>query len=1253
MSSIALLGAKGCGKSALFARFGEQLSRHGHMLLALKADMLPVHIACLRQIDEWLDTPEPLPILLERLAIDTPVTILIDQLDALSELMDVHTERLFALISFIDRVLASPGIKVVVSCREFDAQHDLRLRNLIHNERTTRVKLADLGWKSVDQFLRAKGFRPDNWSTAAKDVLRRPNALKIFVKHFQPHSGKPAFETYQSMLEQVLHESVDRRRFPRTIEALYTLAKELAEREELWIPRAFFEDKFQQEIEHLHATGWLQSTPDGLRMGFAHQTMFDFIRARSFVSQNISLFEEVRVRQNSLAIRPTLSSAASYLRTADRATYQREIGSLLQNREIRPHIKILLIELLGTVADPTPEEASWLRQPLTDEEIRPHIMQAIAKSKPWFALLRTDLIACADLGAHAAYQASWALGEALAFDRLFVLEGLRNSWLKNPDLDNATFNVFRSFEHWDENSASIVETVVGRTSFDPMWVCKIAQSMAATLPQSAIKIVRLQLDRDLQEAISRCAPRPEPLDSSSSVEEQVQNYLATDRAIQPVTALLRNHGDWYELARVAEIAPAELMEGLWTWIEAVSAELAETRQGRTQQYREISEWRFSQDFGSYLTKALWTAAEKFAQTAPDRFLTWVDQSSASQWMPVHQLITHGLIAIGSKRPDAIACYLLGDSRRLAVETRFGKADLSLALLASTASELSQSEADRLRAFIRAWQPFIAPSADREQRVQQWNEDARCRLLSAVDQTGKAPAPPKKNEEEESGFGLVNSPVPTQDLEKMSDQEILALLAQYPDSRTTDIGARQGGTVELGIAFGEFAKKYPQRALEILRQLQPGIQETPAGQGLDAIAKADAVDANRVIELARDLREKGFSSEEFRRRYGWAMVSIANRTNGLDDETIALLLGSLQDPPQQLKQDAETADDQHSPVFRHQEKERKRESILWDMQSGVLPNGNFPFLLAITLGLLRRKPSSYDQLLTILERHLTANEDPRVWEALLDYFKYLGSADRTRLLKLVSDLLQAYPQIFATVEGVRFVAWCHEWFPPDLFENVLTTSENSKWDAAQRAIGELLMLRVALVPNDNLARKRFECALARLGSDTEEIQLGIVRSAAETWIQPRSRDASHHVLLSAIPHTSEDFANAVMFAFSNQSGKRIPLDRYTSELLAKVAESPNLLRVSTTGYLIDRLRELLEDNFSPIEVAKIVLALLEAKGQEIRNGRLAVDTEDLINIALTLQRFPETRAHGTSIFERLLIVNAYKISETARELDRRF
>ncbi|MGH9550249.1 MAG: ATP-binding protein, partial [Terriglobales bacterium] len=253
---LALLGPPGSGKSALLGRLGAQLAREGHVLLALKADLLPAHVASIRELDAWLDAPESLPVILERLAVEGPVTVLIDQIDALSELMDAHTERLFALIALIDRVLLSPRVNVVISCREFDAQHDLRLRNLIENDRTRKLKLSDIDWKSVEQFLRNKGFQPEMWPDAVRRILCRPNALKLFVKHFQPDAGRPVFDSYQSMLEQVLQESVIRRFSARALTALYAMANELASREELWVPRAVFEELFQEEIHQLQAAGW-------------------------------------------------------------------------------------------------------------------------------------------------------------------------------------------------------------------------------------------------------------------------------------------------------------------------------------------------------------------------------------------------------------------------------------------------------------------------------------------------------------------------------------------------------------------------------------------------------------------------------------------------------------------------------------------------------------------------------------------------------------------------------------------------------------------------------------------------------------------------------------------------------------------------------------------------------------------------------------------------------------------------------------
>jgi hypothetical protein len=75
---LALLGPPGGGKSAMLARVGNKLRDKGHNLLAIKADLLPSNVGSLRELDEWLQVPESLPVLVERLAAESPITILID-----------------------------------------------------------------------------------------------------------------------------------------------------------------------------------------------------------------------------------------------------------------------------------------------------------------------------------------------------------------------------------------------------------------------------------------------------------------------------------------------------------------------------------------------------------------------------------------------------------------------------------------------------------------------------------------------------------------------------------------------------------------------------------------------------------------------------------------------------------------------------------------------------------------------------------------------------------------------------------------------------------------------------------------------------------------------------------------------------------------------------------------------------------------------------------------------------------------------
>jgi hypothetical protein len=89
-------------------------------------------------------------------------------------------------------------------------------------------------------------------------------------------------------------------------------------------------------------------------------------------------------------------------------------------------------------------------------------------------------------------------------------------------------------------------------------------------------------------------------------------------------------------------------------------------------------------------------------------------------------------------------------------------------------------------------------------------------------------------------------------------------------------------------------------------------------------------------------------------------------------------------------------------------------------------------------------------------------------------------------------------------------------------------------------------------------------------------------------------------------------------------------------------------------VVDRLQSLLPHKAGL--VAKIALALTDKWKSELADMRTGTATAapELVDIAITLHRLsPDTRDAGTSLFERLLYLNAYTARETLNQIDNRF
>ena len=195
-SSLAVLaGPPGSGKSALLARLGGILRGRGFAFLALKADLLPRDIRSVGELEESLGLGASLTTCLADLAKQRTVVLLIDQLDALGELMDQHSSRLSVLLSLINRFRDLANLHIIVSCREFELRHDTRLARLAGKE----VRLDAYPWPDVKQLLEAKGLATDAWPADAQTVLCTAQNLSMFMRHFA--EGNSVFETYHARFD--------------------------------------------------------------------------------------------------------------------------------------------------------------------------------------------------------------------------------------------------------------------------------------------------------------------------------------------------------------------------------------------------------------------------------------------------------------------------------------------------------------------------------------------------------------------------------------------------------------------------------------------------------------------------------------------------------------------------------------------------------------------------------------------------------------------------------------------------------------------------------------------------------------------------------------------------------------------------------------------------------------------------------------------------------------------------------------------
>ena len=96
----------------------------------MRLDRLPKDVATKDDLQYYLNLSVPLADAVHSLAENRPVLVLIDQLDALCDMMTTPTKRLALILNTVRDLARMPRVKVVLAVRPFEYQYSVQLRGV-------------------------------------------------------------------------------------------------------------------------------------------------------------------------------------------------------------------------------------------------------------------------------------------------------------------------------------------------------------------------------------------------------------------------------------------------------------------------------------------------------------------------------------------------------------------------------------------------------------------------------------------------------------------------------------------------------------------------------------------------------------------------------------------------------------------------------------------------------------------------------------------------------------------------------------------------------------------------------------------------------------------------------------------------------------------------------------------------------------------------------------------------------------------
>ncbi|MFB7026279.1 MULTISPECIES: hypothetical protein [unclassified Streptomyces] len=857
-ATVVCEGPAGMGKSAVVEEVIGLVANRGWPVLPFRMDEVEADDRTAQAVGSRLRLPGSPAALIAQVAQGGPALLVVDQLDAVSSYSGRIPEVFEAVDEMLEALANSPNVKVVLVARTVDVEKDPRLTSLVdQKDMVERFVLGLLDDQAVRAVLEQSGTPPEELDTETLVLLRTPLHLAVFSR-LTKGARATAYRSLQDLYDQYTD---DKRReverlLPREVWPAITqhLVEEMSRRETVTVPYALLDQFARTDLAVLSSAGILLHAENG-RIGFFHETYFDYLFARSFVLAGSDLHDFLAASGQALFRRAQTRQILEHLRDTDRTAFRQTAVRLLTSDLVRPHLRFVVVAVLEQL-DATSEDWAALEPLAWGEDVTSGNLRRLLALPSWFE--------AADTGR---WERWLATPEAVPL----VLPQLEWGTPHHPARITELLEPYRDaggpwrqrLLSWVQSRPSVhalglILALIDRGDFDiapdgssdtkaDFW--SLFEQLAQEDVGVALQVLGAFLTRGLQQAAA--AGHGDPFASG---------HLPIHRSSSPGTLV----------TEAAEAAPAAALEHVLPFVVAVAksshAALSDVSLLRPRWALPPSGLQPDLDEALYWTahEALRTLAQQDPPSVTEAMgsLTAVGGGRALRFLACRTYTVWN-------RPDEALAWLMSDPEHLHIGWADSACWASRELIVATTQRCEDTTLEQLVQLL--FDHF--PRWERLPEGRHLFGRAQYVLLGAVDEKRRSAAVERRLGELERKFGQhppvgprepeahwVGPPVPGSAGEHMTDDQWLRALRKYDKEQTNWEGdIPTGGATELASILRAVAGKEPQRFVRLALTFDETVPAPAFTAVIDGVAgKTDADVLLRLCSHARRLVGESFA-----------------------------------------------------------------------------------------------------------------------------------------------------------------------------------------------------------------------------------------------------------------------------------------------------------------------------------------------------------------------------------------------------------